>query len=104
MKVLVGVAAAEQRERIAALFAKHGHTSMTADSRAATLEIASSQALDLLVLDGSDADFDGHGLLDRIRLSKPAMPILLLTSPGDVDARVQFNLLLRKPVARGGRP
>jgi DNA-binding response OmpR family regulator len=86
--VLVGMAAADQRGRIAALFADQGHTTFTTDSRASTLEAAATRVLDLLVLDGSDAAFDGHGLLERVRLSKPALPILLLTALGDVDARV----------------
>lgn len=88
MHVLVAVPSTDQRERIAALFGEQGHTTLTTSTRKDTLETASTRGLDLLVLDGSDAEFDGHGLIEKIRLSKPALPILLLTAPDDVDARV----------------
>ena len=87
MNVLVAIASGEERERIAALFVAQGHSVLTTASRADTVA-AAARAVELLVLDGSDAAFDGHGLLEKIRLSRPALPILLITSPGDVDARV----------------
>ena len=80
MNVLVAIASGEERERIAALFVAEGHAVLTTASREATLE-AAARAVELLVL-------DDHGVLEKIRLSRPALPILLITSAGDVDARV----------------
>lgn len=81
MKVLLSVSDPPQAARIAALFAGAGHSVALAKGGGDTLACWAREPVDLLVLDDA-------ALLDRLRLSRPDAPILLITAPGDVDARV----------------
>ncbi len=88
MQVLVAMADDVQAARIAELLAQAGHHAQRVESQTAVLRVATETPFDLLVLDGSGSSLDGHAVLDALRLSRPTLPILLITAPGDVDARV----------------
>lgn len=78
----MAIAEAAQRARIAALLAGAGHSvGMAADAND-TLRCVSREPYALLVLD------DAFELIDAVRLRRPDCSILLITAPGDVDARV----------------
>jgi two-component system, OmpR family, response regulator len=88
MHALVAMVDPEQRRRIAALFGDAGHHAATTGDAAETLRVAAAEPFELVVLDGTDENFDGASLIDALRLNRPELAILLITAPGDVDARV----------------
>ncbi len=82
MHVLLAVASAEARTRIAALLERAGHSVAHAPDQATAAALGLSAAFDLLVVDSA---FDAVGPL---RLARPDVSILVVTEPSDVDARV----------------
>jgi two-component system response regulator RegX3 len=77
MRVLITIADAVARARITQLLTDAGHhvTALATPPKSLDLE------LELLVLDSAEA-------LSRLRLARPELAMLLITEPGDVDARV----------------
>ncbi len=82
MRVLVAITSQVDRERICALLVQTGHVVEAVDTRDAALARGTREPFDLTVLDPT------MDVLEALRLARPGMAILLVTEPGDVDARV----------------
>ncbi|NDV90250.1 response regulator [Alteromonas sp. 345S023] len=96
-----------------------GHVCMSANDGATGLELASSNTLDVIILDIMLPMLDGFTVLERIRASKNTTPVLLLSAKSEVDDKVKglrtgandyltkpfaFEELLARVEGLGGRP
>ena len=53
------------------------------------VEIARTEALDLVIIDIGLPDIDGHRVLEAIRAVKPELPAIMLTARDDVESKVR---------------
>ncbi|MBA2631872.1 MAG: response regulator transcription factor [Chloroflexi bacterium] len=66
-----------------------GHQILTAESGEVGALMAEDQAIDLVLLDISLPELDGHAVLARIRARRPSLPVLMLTARDDLDNKVR---------------
>ncbi len=57
-----------------------GYRVFTAESGAAALEVFSSEAIDLVILDYAMPEMDGGVVAEKMKALKPTIPILLLSA------------------------
>lgn len=79
---------AEMRDALASLFVGEGHScELAADARSA-LDLVDRRTFDVVVSDVLMAGMDGLELLDRIKKSHPALPVVVITGAGGVPQAV----------------
>jgi DNA-binding response OmpR family regulator len=66
-----------------------GHQVLTAANGVDGALLAMDEGVDLVLLDISLPDLDGHGVLTRIRARRPDLPVLMLTARDDLDNKVR---------------
>jgi DNA-binding response OmpR family regulator len=67
----------------------HGYTTTSADNGVDGVLLAADETVELVVLDISLPELDGHQVLARIRARRPALPVLMLTARDDLQNKVQ---------------
>src|ERR1017187_4330217 len=78
----------EMREALAMLFSGEGHICEMAPDASSALRLADKQTFDAVVSDIRMEGMDGLELLDRIKLSHPALPLVLITAAVGVNQAV----------------
>ena len=68
--------------------AAHGHQAITADNGEEGVRLANDESVDLILLDIMLPQLDGHRALERIRLRRPEVPILMLTARDELKSKV----------------
>jgi DNA-binding response OmpR family regulator len=76
------------RDGLAALLIKRGFTIDAVADGAAGLERGTSSDIEFVLLDLSLPKLDGVEVCRRLRMARPALPILILTARGSEDDRV----------------
>ncbi|NLF66018.1 MAG: response regulator transcription factor [Chloroflexi bacterium] len=66
----------------------HGHQIVIADTGEDGLVLAEDETLDLVILDIALPGLNGHQVLERIRSSRPRLPVLMLTARDDIKNKV----------------
>jgi two-component system response regulator RegX3 len=66
-----------------------GHTVHWVRARDQLLQEAMKESTDLVVLDARSPGFSEAALIERVRLSRPSLAVMLLTSLGDLEQRVR---------------
>lgn len=66
-----------------------GHQVLTATSGTDGALLALDEGVDLVLLDISLPEMDGHQVLARIRGHRPELPVLMLTARDDIDNKVR---------------
>src|SRR5688572_9017541 len=66
-----------------------GHQVMTASSGEDGAILAEEESVDLVLLDISLPELDGHQVLSRIRRSRPELPVLMLTARDDLGNKLR---------------
>ena len=78
----------EMREALDLLFTADGHACELAADANAALELVKVRTFDVVVSDVLMEGLDGLELLDRIRASHPALPVVVITAAGGVPQAV----------------
>jgi two-component system response regulator HydG len=78
----------DMREALASLFAASGHACEQAADAASALELVEHQTFDAVVSDVLMEGMDGLELLDRIKVSHPALPVVVISARGSVHQAV----------------
>ena len=68
--------------------AAHGHQAITADNGEDGVRLANDESVDLILLDIMLPQLDGHRVLERIRLRRPEVPVLMLTARDELKSKV----------------
>jgi DNA-binding response OmpR family regulator len=68
--------------------AAHGHRVISADNGEDGVRLAVDESVDLVLLDIMLPQIDGHRVLERIRLRRPELPVLMLTARDDIQNKV----------------
>ncbi len=68
--------------------AAHGHQLVSADNGEEGARLAADESVELVLLDISLPQLDGHRVLERIRAERPTLPVLMLTARDDVKNKV----------------
>ncbi|HZU81653.1 MAG TPA: response regulator, partial [Polyangiaceae bacterium] len=79
----------EMREALGLLFTSGGHACELAGDADAALAIVAAQTFDVVVSDVRMAGLDGLELLDRLKISHPALPFIVITGAGGVAQAVE---------------
>jgi two-component system response regulator HydG len=79
---------AEMREALGILFSREGHSCELAADATTALELVHHRTFDVVVSDVIMQGMDGLELLDRIKLSHPALPVVIITGAGRVPQAV----------------
>lgn len=66
-----------------------GHTVLLAKNGPDALHLATTEELDVIILDRMLPGFDGLSVLRRLRAAEIAVPVLLLTALGQIEDRVE---------------
>jgi DNA-binding response OmpR family regulator len=66
----------------------HGHQVVSAGNGEDGVRLAVENGVDLVLLDITLPHLDGHGVLRRIRLRRPDLPVLMLTARDDLHNKV----------------
>lgn len=66
----------------------HGHDLIAADNGVDGIHLATTEHLDLVLLDIGLPDADGHECLAQIRTERPTLPIMMLTARDDIPNKV----------------
>jgi DNA-binding response OmpR family regulator len=69
--------------------AAHGHRTISADNGEDGLLMAAEEAVELVLLDIMLPQLDGRRVLERIRLRRPDLPVLMLTARDEVHHKVE---------------
>lgn len=67
----------------------HGHQTVLAETGEDGVLLATDETLELILLDISLPGLNGHQVLERVRSSRPRLPVLMLTARGDLDSKVK---------------
>lgn len=67
----------------------HGHQTVLAETGEDGVLLATDETLELILLDISLPGLNGHQVLERVRGSRPRLPVLMLTARGDLDSKVK---------------
>jgi DNA-binding response OmpR family regulator len=67
----------------------HGHRTISADNGEDGLLMAAEEAVELILLDIMLPRLDGRRVLERIRLRRPDLPVLMLTARDEVHDKVE---------------
>ncbi|MEL7059867.1 MAG: response regulator transcription factor [Acidobacteriota bacterium] len=89
MKILVVEDDPMLREGLRDLLIGAGHDVMTAADGAAGVEAGRSEPFDLVILDLMLPKLGGIEVAERLRIARPALPILMLTARGAEDDKVR---------------
>jgi two-component system OmpR family response regulator len=68
--------------------AAHGHRAITADNGEDGVRLAADVSVELDLLDFMLPQLDGHRVLERIRLRRPELPVLMLTARDELKSKV----------------
>src|SRR4028118_89215 len=68
--------------------AAHGHRTISADNGEDGLRMAADESVELILLDIMLPLLDGHQVLQRIRLRRPDLPVLMLTARDEMRHKV----------------
>ena len=68
--------------------AAHGHTTLTAGDGEEGVRLATEEAVEMVLLDIMLPRLDGQQALQRIRLRRPGLPVLMLTARDEVRHKV----------------
>ncbi|HEX2728765.1 MAG TPA: response regulator transcription factor, partial [Rubrobacteraceae bacterium] len=66
----------------------HGHQVVSAGNGEDGVRLAAQEDVDFVLLDITLPHLDGHGVLRRIRLRRPDLPVLMLTARDDLQNKV----------------
>lgn len=66
----------------------HGHQVVLAETGEDGIILAEDESIDLIILDIALPGLDGHQVLNRIRASRPRLPVLMLTARDDLRNKV----------------
>jgi two-component system response regulator HydG len=78
----------EMREAVAGLFSVDGHGCELAGDAIAALEVVDRQTFDAVICDVAMEGMNGLELLDRVKRTHPALPVILITGKGGVSQAV----------------
>jgi two-component system response regulator HydG len=78
----------EMREALATVFSVDGHGCELAGDAVAALEVVDRQTFDVVVCDVVMEGMSGLELLDRVKRTHPALPVILITGKGGVQQAV----------------
>jgi two-component system response regulator HydG len=87
-RVLIVDDDAEMREALQGVFSAAGHGCELAPDAIAALEIVDRQTFDVIVCDVVMDGMSGLELLDRVKRSHPALPVVVITGAGCVEQAV----------------
>jgi two-component system response regulator HydG len=87
-RVLIVDDDAEMREALEHMFASEAHECQSAADAAAALEIVERQTFDVVICDVVMDGMSGLELLDRVKLTHPALPFVVMTGVGGVRQAV----------------
>jgi len=87
-RVLIVDDDAEMREALEAMFSADGHGCELAANAATALEIVERQTFDVVVCDVVMDGMSGLELLDQVKRSHPALPVVLMTGLGGIQQAV----------------
>ena len=79
----------DMREALAQLFSGAGHACELASSAAAALDLVNTHTFDAVVSDIVMDGMNGLELLDRLRLTHPALPVIVVSGSGEVHQAVE---------------
>ncbi len=66
----------------------HGHQTVLAETGEDGVLLATDETVELVLLDISLPGLNGHQVLERIRVERPRLPIIMLTARSDVKNKV----------------
>ncbi len=69
--------------------AAHGHELVIADNGEDGVVFATDERVDIVLLDIALPGLDGHQVLERIRVNRPTLPVLMLTARDDLQHKVR---------------
>src|SRR5579864_7308505 len=78
----------EMREALDIVFSADGHACELAADATAALELVHHRTFDVVVCDVRMQGMDGLALLDRVKVSHPALPFVVITAAGGVEEAV----------------
>jgi two-component system, NtrC family, response regulator HydG len=78
----------EMREAVAGLFSADGHACELAGDAIAALEVVDRQTFDAVICDVVMEGMSGLELVDRVKRTHPALPVILITGKGGVSQAV----------------
>ena len=67
----------------------HGHQTVLAETGEDGVLLSTDETVELTILDISLPGLNGHQVLERIRSSRPRLPVLMLTARADLDSKVK---------------
>jgi two-component system response regulator HydG len=79
---------AEMREALGILFSREGHSCELAADAATALDLVHHRTFDVVLSDVIMEGMSGLELLDRIKVSHPALPVVIITGAGRVPQAV----------------
>lgn len=66
----------------------HGHQTVLAETGEDGVDLASDDTVEMVILDISLPGLNGHQVLERIRATRPRLPVMMLTARSDVKNKV----------------
>jgi len=75
-------------QSIELLLKSRGYSCITADTGAAGIELAADRKTDIILLDLSLPDLDGHAVLKKIRAQRIRTPVLILSGSNDLQDKI----------------
>jgi DNA-binding NtrC family response regulator len=88
-QILVVDDEANMRKILGAMLAQAGYDVMAAGDGAEALEVLAAHHIDVVVTDLRMPRLDGMGLLQKLRLASPTLPVIIITAHGTIEAAVQ---------------
>jgi DNA-binding response OmpR family regulator len=67
----------------------HGHQTVQAETGEDGVLLAADDTVELVILDIALPGLNGFQVLERLRVGRPRLPVLMLTSRGDLDSKVK---------------
>ena len=88
-QILVVDDEANMRKILGAMLAQAGYDVMAAGDGVEALEVLAAHHIDVVVTDLRMPRLDGMGLLQKLRLASPTLPVIIITAHGTIEAAVQ---------------